>query len=817
MLSLKEYRSKAKGLADFLNWAFVIADGVIANKDGSFMASWYFRGEDTASSTHAELAVISHQLNAALTKLGSGWCIHVDAIRIPSVTYPAPAESYFPDRVSQAIDEERRKQYQSEGSHYETQFVLTLTWCPPSAAFGKAESMMYNAGSNSSSQADRNLAHFERTCHEFAASLSNARLSTQRLKGVPFEDAQCRTQVHDLQLSFLHYALTGDNHPILLPPIPMYIDAILGTTLVGGIAPKVGGKRLRCVSIDGFPQASYPSILDRLGSLPIAYRFNTRFIMLDTTDGKAIIDKHRKKWKQKIVPLMSQLFNTGSGVINQDAAVLAADAEAAMSEAESGNFKFGYYTATIVLLEENEDVLNDAAQKVKKTLQELGFSARIEDLNTVEAWLGSLPSHTQENVRRPLMNSMNVADLIPSTAVWAGLDKNPCDLRGYDRSAPPLLYCTTTGGTPFRMSLHADDVGHTLICGPTGSGKSVLLGTLVAQHLRYKDARVFLFDKGYSSFVLTKAVGGLHYDIAGEHQTLQFCPLANIDNSNERLWANEWLETLAALQSENSKIPVTHRQAIGKALDSLSKLPSNARSLTDFYGLLQEPQANNPTLRPAIEQFTGTGPMGDLLDGQSDALSGEDGNFFCFELDHLMDKGEKLVMAVLTYLFHRIEQMLDGRPTLIVIDEAWVVLSHPLFQAQIKTWLLVLRKANCAVVFATQSLSHIVESPISSVLIENCPTKILLPNDQAAGEISMAAYKKLELNSRQIQILAHAIRKRQYYYMSPNGRRLFELELGPIARAFVTKSSKTDVAKARELIAAYGAGWLEEWAKYCSV
>jgi type IV secretory pathway VirB4 component len=234
------------------------------------------------------------------------------------------------------------------------------------------------------------------------------------------------------------------------------------------------------------------------------------------------------------------------------------------------------------------------------------------------------------------------------------------------------------------------------------------------------------------------------------------------------------------------------------------------RTMTHFIGTLQKLE-----LREALAPYALGGAMGHLLDADKDGLA--EGKFQVFEMDHLMGLGDKNAVPVLTYLFRRIEKRLNGRPTLLVLDEAWLMLSHPIFREKIREWLKVLRKANCAVVFATQSISDVMNSPIRDVLIESCPTKILLPNPEARQETSRKAYELLGMNDRQMDLIAYATPKRQYYYMSPMGRRLFDLSLGPVALAFVGRSGKKDIAMVRDLQTRFGGAWAAEWMAHTGV
>jgi type IV secretion system protein TrbE len=163
------------------------------------------------------------------------------------------------------------------------------------------------------------------------------------------------------------------------------------------------------------------------------------------------------------------------------------------------------------------------------------------------------------------------------------------------------------------------------------------------------------------------------------------------------------------------------------------------------------------------------------------------------------------------YLFRRIERSLKGQPAAIILDEAWLMLGHPAFREKIREWLKVLRKANCVVIMATQSLSDAANSGILDVMVESTGAKIFLPNIYARDEETSALYKRMNQNPRQIEILATAIPKKQYYYTSDKGRRLFDLALGPLSLAFVGVSDKDSVAAIKILETKFGDKWIDEW------
>jgi len=800
-LKLKKHRAKDAGLADLLNYAAMVDDGVIVGKNGSFIAAWLYKGDDDASSTDEQREMVSFRINQALARLGNGWMLHVDAVRRPAPNYTELGLSHFPDPVSQAIDEERRRLFESLGTMYEGYFIITLTYFPPLLAQSKFVELMFDDDAKVPGNKARTqglIDFFKRECATIESRLASA-IKLQRLRGnkVMSEDGSAVTQ--DDLLRWLQFCITGMDHPVVLPSNPMYLDAVIGgQELYSGVVPKIGRKFLQVVAIEGFPLESTPGILSALGELPCPYRWSSRFIFMDQHEAVKHLDKFRKKWRQKIRGFFDQVFNTNTGVVDHDAVSMVNDAESAIAEVNSGLVAVGYYTSVVVLMDEDRAKLEASSRQVEKAVNRLGFAARIETVNTMDAYFGSLPGHGVENVRRPLINTMNLADLMPTSTIWTGVDKAPCPM--YPPLSPPLMHCVTHGATPFRLNLHVRDLGHTFVFGPTGAGKSTLLALIGAQLRRYPGMTIFAFDKGMAMYPLAKAMGGKHFRVAADDDGLSFCPLQFLETKSDRAWAMEWIDTILSLN--NVETTPAQRNEIGSAI--LSMHASGARTLSEFSVTIQ-----SEAVREAIRHYTVDGDMGHLLDAEKDGLALSD--FTVFEIEELMGLGEKYALPTLLYLFRRIERSLTGQPAAIILDEAWLMLGHPAFRAKIREWLKVLRKANCLVLMATQSLSDAANSGILDVIVESTATKIFLPNVYARDEDTAALYRRMGLNNRQIEILATAQPKRQYYYVSENGRRLCDLALGPLALAFMGSTDKESVAAIQRLEAKFGNSWVQAW------
>jgi len=763
MLNLSEYRPKPHKLADYLPWAALVAPSIVLNKDASFQRTFIFRGPDLESASEAELVSLCARANNALKRCGSGWALFFEAERAEALHYPA---SRFPDAASWLVDEERRTAFEEgrQGRHFESKYYLTLLYLPPPDAQNRTEKALLDTGRKQENRDwQRELARFRDETDRLLDLLSGF---------LP----EIRALDDDETLTYLHGTISSKKHPVAMPEIPMYLDGILAdTTLTGGFEPMLGDAHLRTLTVLGFPNATYPGILDALNHLDFGCRWTTRFIPLDKIEATKVLTRLRRQWfakRKSIAALLREVItNESTTLVDSDADNKAQDADAALQALGGDHVGFGYFTATVTVWDTDREQAEDKARTLERIINNLGFTCIRESVNAVEAWLGSLPGHVYANIRQPLLHTLNLAHLMPLSALWAGPMNNP-HLNG-----PPLLYAETEGSTPFRFSTHVGDVGHMFVVGPTGAGKSVLLSLIALQFRRYTGAQVYIFDKGLSARVATLAMDGEHYAL-GSDGGLSFQPLRDIDDPATRSWAAEWVGAL--LVHENVSLTPAVKEAVWSALNNLSGVPPEERTLTGLSILIQ---AND--LKAALRPYTLDGPFGRLLDAAEDRLSLSDVQ--CFETEVLMHE-PSVVHPVLTYLFHRLEKRFDGRPTLLILDEAWVYLDNPLFAARIREWLKVLRKRNVSVLFATQSLADISSSSIAPTLIESCPQRIFLPNDRVVEPQSRTAYECFGLNERQIELIAYATPKRYYYLQSRRGNRLFELNLGRIALALCGSS-----------------------------
>lgn len=764
-------------------WAYIDEDtGLVHNVDGSMFRIYQFRGPDMDSSTPAEMMQYMAAINNAIKTLGTGFVMYFDAQRHKSTAYD---DSTMPTALIQQMEDEREAYYGSE-AHYETSFYLVLYHVPPATIRSKIESFfIQEAKDNADGDAEAvaaDLKLYNKTVSDF---LSTARLIEELLKHWFKELSPLSPEE---ALGYLHNIVSDHRIENIKVNNTRFIKEYLtDSRLVCGRKPKLGNKYMKVITIMNFPPCSTPGLLNNFNALPFEYRWVSRFITLSKMDATQEIKDCQQRWSQQVKSIMTQakeaIFPETRGENNMDESALtnSEDASQAAAELSQDAVSYGYLTITMFVFDESQERCNTLAAKVLEQINTMGFVGYIESDNSIEAWRGSLPGCYRCNVRRPLVNSLNFCHLAPATAMWPGDRWNDC-LKG-----PVLLYTDSSGYTPFRLSLHYGDVGHTMIVGPSGSGKSVLLNTIEAHFLKYPDSNVFVFDKSASSRALTYAVGGNYYNLAAEgSKDLSFQPFAHIDDENEIKWAKEWI--LSYLREKGMKITPIEDNFVWKALLSLREFAPELRTISTFSTMVQ-----NTEIRTGIEALTLKGSYGGLFDNDKD-FAGE-GRWQVYEMETLMNT-PAIVPATLDYLFHRIEQRLKNAtgPSIIVLDECWLFFDNPAFRSKLREYFKDMRKKNTSIIFATQNLSDVSsKADLMSTVLENCPNRIFLPNVNATNDQNKEMYFQFGCNERQVELISEMTPKRDYYYSCQNkGNRVFQLSLQPSEIPFVTATNKSD-------------------------
>lgn len=795
------YRGRVYFLQNALHFARIHAVrrkkediGVLFNKDGSMQVTWMFRGPDLDSAIDEQLAIITFRLNTLFAGIGTGKVLFFEAQRVPSTDYAD--DVFFPDPVTKAIDLERKILF-SDGSHFESNYYGTLWWMPPSESEERIKNMVIEGRKR-------------KEINEEDALDSLFELSDKILNIFSVVQIPSRYLTANELLTYIHSTISDNSRNLCVPEKSLLLDQYLcDTPLDGGIEPKLGTKHTRVVVPISYRRNTVFGLFNQLNRLNFEYRWMTRFFCLSKNDALSELETKKRGWASKMKSIRAMMKELLYGVsndpnsINENAMNKWDEVKDAITAVEGDATGYGFYSTCLIVTDEDVEAVEEKARIIRQVFTNLGFEAKIEKLNAVDAWMGSIPGNVGHYIRKPMISTGNLVHMMPICDVWAGPEKNE------HLQAPALLYTQTAGSTPFRLSLHIGDVGHTLLIGPTGAGKSVHLNLIEAQFRKYKDAQIFIFDKGSSSRILTEGVGGIFYDLGNENIGLSFQPLSGMDDERERQWALEWLCDYAA--AENLKIDPQKKKLIWQSLTMIGGMPAKFRTISAFINNLQDRE-----LKLAFSPLSINGAYGKIFDSEEDMLTFS--GWQAFEMEKLMAT-PAIVGPTLMYIFHRIEQQLTGRPTIIVLDECWVFFDNPLFSDKIREWLKVLRKANASVIFATQSVTDVAGLHIFNTILDSCKSRIFLPNDQALEKNTKETYKAFQLNDTQVQLIATAIPKREYYYVSSAGCRLYDLGLErcPFTLAYVAVN-KTDLMECNNILNKYGReNFNKYWMKFKNI
>lgn len=787
MLHIAEYREPRDRLSDRLPWLAMIAPGIVLQKDGTLLRSYRFRGPDLAAAPAEEFVSVAGRANNALKRLGTGWSIFVEDAKRAVAAYP---RSQWPTAASAIVDAERRHRFGQGAALLESQYHLSFAWGTPTERTRRAASFFYeeDVPADTSANIERDLEHFDKVTSETADVLS-------------LLFAELHTLGSDQLLTYLKSTISSHVHAVRMPEFPMHLDSLLpDVQFRPGETPTLGDQYLSLFSVRGFPSSTFVGMLEQLGQLRFPYRWVTRFICLDTADAEARILTTQKDWFSKQQSLRShvtELFTSArSAVLNPSADGKIAETRAALVELGNDTAGFGFCTATLVTWDPDRQKAIAQARAMKKVLHARGLVTIDEGLNSLEAWCGTHPGNVYANVRRPLIHTQNLIHLLPITAPSVG-DKECAHLKKVTGVGSPHVYCSA-GSSPYHLNLFNGDVGNTLIVGPVGSGKSTLLSTLALQWLRYPKARVIIYDRDRSARAATLANASVpgfvqYFEPGNPRAPLAFQPLRFIDDPGEFVWAAEFIALLLELQG------ITVDDQLQKFIDlTLKQVASEAdhakRTLTRFaYLFSSHTRATAQALRP----YTKEGNYGQIFDSGGEAESGGVyAPWRMYEMSSLMEFGEKAVVPAIKYLDHRDSATYGvpiDAPLLKIYDECWRYMVHPTFRDILRRDLKTLRKKNVAIVFATQEVVDAAATKeLLSTILSACQTQIYLADASALTPAVAAAYSSFGLEPHELALLAGAQPKRDYYYRSIRGRRLFSLDLGPAALALVGASSPSD-------------------------
>jgi type IV secretion system protein VirB4 len=822
-------------LSDRVPWRAVVAPGVVLQKDRwqTLQRTYAVRGPDVMGLAREVQGSLILQANNVLKRLGGKWLLHSEAQRV-RVTELPPLPEDAP-LVVRLLDAEHRARLLADPGMRETTYALTLSWTPPPPSFQRWGGWFVR-GPGSPARPTTGLQTTVRTFLEQADYLMDL------LKGVL---AEGRPMTTPETLSYLHSSVSDRWFWIGLLANLNDIDHQLCDTALdpAGWYPQLGRWHLRVCSVNGYPRSSIVGILKDLEALPIDFRWCTRWLGLERYVQQGILKKAQQAWVHEergmSERLSENLSHEGTRVLNRDATNKADDVDIARQELGADLLAYGQFTSTVTVWDEDPDV---ADQKRRMVMQ--AFAAR--EITTVEegahhtaAWFSSHPGNRVDNVNQTHQSSLTLAHFLPGlTAAWRGPERDAYLGGG------PWFYTQTERHTLFRVVNHLRDLGHFLVLGATGSGKSTLGNWLRAMWLQYSQTQAKLFDIDGHGRLLTLLLGGRWYDLGSP--THHFQPLRHIDDPLRRGIALQWL--LDLMEEYHVPVTATVQAHLGGNLQKLLRYPAHERTLSRLLTLMAEgtretalkakagridaqgishPDTDLRALvtewqevRWVLQRFADGGEYDGLFDGTAEDF--DDHPVQTFELRDLLQR-PRLLGPILRYVLPQIElQMSTDRPMLLLFDDAAIPWEVPKIRQESKDWMRTTRKKSVSLGFMTHSLSDIFGREVGQLtelgplLLESCPGRFYVANPEASKPTIRAIYRQIGLEDTAIDQIAVMRPQRDYYYeLREVGQRPFSLAFSRFALDCLARNDADDHRLMDEILAKEGReGFAAAWLRH---
>ncbi len=690
-------------ISDVVPWRAVLAPGVVLQKDQHGLQRTYaLRGPDVQGETPEVQGALMLQANEVLKRLGGRWMLQSEAQRRKVTTLPAHPWAH---PVPALIDQERRQRVLVEPGTLETAYYLTLSWFPPAQSTQHGLRWLVQGPGDPGIQS---AAPQEVSLHTF---LTQSDYYLDLLKGVlavgrPLSTAEA--------LTYLHNCVSDRWHEVCDLASLADIDVQLcDTPWAGGWYPQLGAWHVRTCSVLAYPARSTVGIVRALEAANVEYRWCTRWVGLEKHVQAGLLRKTQGAWigqeRGFLARMAESMSSQPTRVLNTDATNKADEADMARQEIGADVVAYGEFTSTVTVWDTDAARADDKLKLVMQAFDRQGFVTTAERHHATAAWLSSHPGNRRDNVRRTPQHSLTLAHLCPGlTATWPGPERDAY-LNGL-----PWFYTHTEESTLFRVVNHVRDVGHFLVLGATGSGKSTLGNFLRAQWMQYPHAQAKLFDLDGHGRLLTYLLGGHWHDLGSP--TLRLQPLRHCDDPQRYGLILQWVLDLL----EDYEVPrVGEVQAyVGSTLTKLAKLPTSQRTLSTLLTLMAEQSRGtelhakagridaqgishpdmelkrlvtlHTSVRTALKRFSVDGDYGGVFDADTDDLS--DHPLQTFELRSLLQR-PRLLGPILRYVLMQVElQMTTEAPMLLLLDDAAIPWAVPKIAEKSKEWMMTTRK-----------------------------------------------------------------------------------------------------------------------------
>lgn len=818
---VRSYDRGQRSCAELLPWFATVGEDLVLNLDGSLLAGFEYQGPQQESVGEAVHEAVVDTMDTALrafddrnvlwTLLDKRRTHYCDPSRIAN-----PVARYVEDRWLAQVDDGRLAQlrqlifvsfqaFRGRGGWFEE---VAARARQDELPLGRAILIVIGERLRRRRHIERlegRLAQavdpFERQLEDFSATLGG-KLSLQRLRGAALlaelanraNLASPRTRV---QLPRLHFLNTS------LPTDSIVREA-------GGLLRFEGSAATRWVSmhaVKGYPSLADNSVIEALMQVPAEFSLVQMYRPMEQERAKAFIAEQHQHYatsvKSPLVQAMEKLTGEESLKINLGMQALADDAQEAQIAATRDQTGFGHHAMALQLITASRAEQDEQIQPLAAVLQGAGFGLVRENVNLGSAFSITLPGAADAVLRCALVSTSNLADLTALRSIDAGPAHNGHLTAQRGQASPALALLPTESDIPEFFDLHCGDVGHFMVVGPVGAGKSTFINFLLMLWQRYAPCRAIAIDKDLSNWITLTALGGEYVNLRPDAiGSARMSPVRWLQSPAQVPRLRNWLD-LALTAFHAPPLRVAEIKVLDRSIELLAS-QAGPKSLTALHAIVRgQDQGLGERFLPWIRG----GRYGHLFDHEVDDFALAD---LCgIEVGELL-ADEHLAPAVLGYLFEVVDESVDStRPTLIYLEEAWYLLKNAVFRERFEAWIKTMRKRNAAVGIATQSLADIRHCEISATLNDNLKTRIFLPNLQARD--SLEIYRdRLGLREDEVDVIRLAIEKRQYYLVRQQRRRLVDCPLPPEILALTRSDARAKAAFRRHLESGH-ADWLAHY------
>ena len=833
MVSLEDLFTKPrKSVASYgevLPWFGMVGDGLVLCHDGSLIAGFSLEGDDLDSITDGQINLKIDYLQNAMRQFNDRitvWFIQSRryAPGYEYADYAEPLAEYIDKMWGEALE-------RSPNAKIEHRIYVGFSYPNKAEAFFEELKGELEASSNGFSAlikvtkkrlSDKSAIssvrgrladmadEFEQTLGNFAGLIQNSlgfvRLKSEDLLGDLYSRAN----------------LASPSGPISLPLSTPYLNTILPADDVvrqGDFLEFKGPvESVFCAALSTtvLPKIASSSHIDQLLSMPCEYVMVQTFKFLDRSATETIIRDSEQFYINEVKSVMTrvfeQLFQTVSTKVNTGNLLLADDAQSALADMTVNELDFGYFNLTILALGATQKDATRSADVIATRLRSSGYSVTRERQGLFGAVLGCLPGNSSTQLRKYLVSVNNIADLAPTRTISTGESSHPFFGEVLGRRVPPHVQFQTNYGVRYGCNLHASDLGHTVVVGGSGSGKTSLMQLFVSQFQKY-EGNTYIFDKDRSMALLTVLLNGAHIDLNEPAKSgIRMNPVKRMLSEGDHLPLANWVSVL--MSSTDDTLTPEQSEKVSNAIQKLSVLSPLQWRLGTLYELLKGvDQGLARKLAPYIDQSEtthssyGKGVYSDYFDNEEDDF--QLGTLICMETGKLLDT-ESISAPFMDYAFYCIEKSLDGvTPTFIYIEEAWYMLANPKFEEKINDWLRTFRKKKAFVTFATQSPIELQKLKSWAAFISNVPTLIFMRSIKDSVEQLAPLYRSLfSMTDNQLSLLSSSIPRQDALIIKPGVTRLISAPMPNILIAINNASSREGmVERAKAFKKEVGLNW----------